>query len=214
MLLGEFNTGDHILAICKNGTFYTTTTDLSNRFQGDLLKVEKLDENSIYSAIYIDGESGNYYLKRFSFEKNDDIPQPFISETEGSSLVGLSKDKYPRVEITFGGKHAKRGSEIISAADFIAVKGLKAKGKRLTSYEVSEIRFIDPLPDTVEETGQEALQDASSANGTEDDIRQNPNETAYSDAVKILESEETGVGDDNAGIHESSNEKIIEPTLF
>ena len=214
MLLGEFNTGDHILAICKNGTFYTTTTDLSNRFQGDLMKVEKLDENSIYSAIYIDGESGNYYLKRFSFEKNDDIPQPFISETEGSSLVGLSKDKYPRVEITFGGKHAKRGSEIISAADFIAVKGLKAKGKRLTSYEVSEIRFIDPLPDTAEETGQEALQDASSANGTEDDIRQNPNETAYSDAVKILESEETGVGDDNAGIHESSNEKIIEPTLF
>ena len=132
--------------------------------------------------------------------------------------MGLSKDKYPRVEITFGGKHAKRGSEIISAADFIAVKGLKAKGKRLTSYEVSEIRFIDPLPDTAEETGQEALQDASSANGTNDDTRQGPNETpnetAYSEAVKILESEEKGVGDDHAGIHESSNEKIIEPTLF
>ncbi len=144
-LLGEFHNGDQILAICKNGSFYTTTYDLSNRYQGDLLKIEKLDTSKTYCALYFDAESSSYYLKRFSFEPSLNTSNVFISEHEGSYLLALSEDKYPQVLIKFTGKHQKREDELIDAEEFIGKKGYKAKGKRTTTYEVGEIQFVEPL---------------------------------------------------------------------
>ena len=101
--LGQFNTGDHILAIFKDGTYYTTSFDLSNRYQGDLLKIEKLDVNKTYTALYYDKGVGSFYVKRFSFDVSDNTPVSFISDSKGSYLVALSDDKHPQFEITFGG---------------------------------------------------------------------------------------------------------------
>ena len=145
ILLGEFHTGDRILVICKDGTFYTTNFDLSNRYQGEILKVEKLDSQKTYSAIYVDGETGFHYIKRFSFEPNDNVPTLFISDAPGSSFVELSEDLHPQVLITFGGKHAKREDEAIDVEEFIGKKGFRAKGKRATAFEVESVKFIEPL---------------------------------------------------------------------
>ena len=103
--LGEFHTDDKILAVFKDGTFYTSNFDLSNRYQGELLKIEKLDSQITYSAIYLDGESGSYYIKRFSFEESDNVPTLFISESKGSKFIDLSADEYPQVLIKFTGKN-------------------------------------------------------------------------------------------------------------
>ena len=143
--LGDFMPGDRILAICNNGEYYTTNFDLSNRYQGEILSVEKLDIHKIYTAVYFDGEQNCFYIKRFCFEPSDNVVTLFISEAPGSYLHSISSDLYPQVEITFGGKHSKRGNEKIDVEEFIACKSLRAKGKRLTSFEVSEIRFIEPL---------------------------------------------------------------------
>ena len=145
LLLGEFLPGDRILVICKDGTFYTTNFDLSNRYQGDLLKVEKLDTDKCYSAIYVDGETGFHYIKRFSFEPSDNVVSLFISEAPGSRFVELSEDAHPQALITFGGKHAKREDEAIDVEEFIGKKGYKAKGKRATAFEVEGVKFIEPL---------------------------------------------------------------------
>ena len=149
--LGEYLQGDHILAICKNGEYYTTNFDLSNRYQGDLMLVEKLDTQKIYTVIYFDAEQSCFYVKRFPFEPNDNIVSSFISDAPGSYMLELSNDKYPQVEIKFGGKHSKRGNEIIDVENFIAGKSIRAKGKRLTTYEVDSIRFIEPLQKDFEE---------------------------------------------------------------
>ena len=143
--LGEFHTDDKILAIFKNGTFYTTNFDLSNRYQGDLLKIEKLDTEQTYSAIYFDGESNTYYIKRFSFEQNDNVPTLFISDAPGSKFIELSADEYPQVLLKFTGKNAKREDEVINVDEFIGKKSYKAKGKRATTYEIGEISFIEPI---------------------------------------------------------------------
>ena len=145
LLLGEFQSGDRILVICKDGTFYTTNFDLSNRYQGDILKVEKYDSQKTFSAIYIDGETGFHYIKRFSFEPNDNMPVLFISDAPGSSFVELSEDLHPQALITFGGKHAKREAEANDVEEFIGKKGFKAKGKRATAFEVESVKFIEPL---------------------------------------------------------------------
>ena len=78
--LGQFTDGDHILAIFKDGTYYTTSFDLSNRYQGDLLKIEKLDVNKTYTALYYDKGIGSFYVKRFSFDVSDNTPVSFISD--------------------------------------------------------------------------------------------------------------------------------------
>ena len=145
MHLGQFNTGDHILAIFKDGTYYTTSFDLSNRYQGDLLKIEKLDQNKVYTALYYDKSVEAFYIKRFSFDVSDNTPVSFISDSKGSYLVELSDDKHPQVEVIFGGRQEHREPEKIAAEEFIAKKGLQAKGKKTSQYDVKEVRFIEPL---------------------------------------------------------------------
>lgn len=144
-LLGQFNTDDHILAIFRDGTYYTTSFDLSNRYQGELLKIEKLDLNKTYTALYYDAGVEAFYIKRFSFDVSDNNPVNFISDSKGSYLVALSDDKHPQVEVIFGGKHEHREAEKLDAEEFIAKKGLAAKGKKTSQYDVKEVRFIEPL---------------------------------------------------------------------
>ena len=143
--LGQFTDGDHILAIFKDGTYYTTSFDLSNRYQGDLLKIEKFDPGKIYTALYYDKSVAAYYVKRFSFDVSDNTPVSFISESKGSYLVALSDDKHPQIEVTFGGRHEHRDPENIDAEEFIAKKGLQAKGKKTSALDVKSVRFIEPL---------------------------------------------------------------------
>lgn len=142
--LGEFQSGEKILAIFENGTYTTTNFDLSNRYQGVIEKIEKFDPSKVYSVLYFDGQAQSYYIKRFCFEPCENIAVPFIPQTEGSRVVAISQESRPMAKITFGGKHLKREPEIINVADFIAQKGYKAKGKRVTTFQVESIEFIEP----------------------------------------------------------------------
>lgn len=159
--LGDYMGNDRILVICKNGEYYTTNYDLSNRYQGDILIIEKLDSQKTYSAVYFDAESGCYYIKRFSFEPSDNIVQSFIGEAEGSYLHTLSQDKFPQIEVTFSGKHSKRAPELIDVEEFIGRKSYRAKGKRVTTFEVGQINFTTPLnkEDKIDETGEDIQDD-------------------------------------------------------
>ena len=143
--LGQFNTGDHILVICKDGTYYTTSFDLSNRYQGDILKIEKLDTGKTYTALYYDKAVTSFYVKRFSFEVSDNTSVSFISEAKGSYLVEVSDDKHPQFEITFGGKHEHREAELVDAEEFIGKKGIQAKGKKVSAMDVKSVKFVEPL---------------------------------------------------------------------
>ncbi len=143
--LGQFNTGDHILAIFKDGTYYTTSFDLSNRYQGELLKIEKLDVGKVYTALYYDKAVASFYVKRFSFDVSDNTAVSFISEAKGSYLVELSDDKHPQFEITFGGKHEHREAETVDAEEYIAKKGLQAKGKKVSAMDVKSVKFVEPI---------------------------------------------------------------------
>ena len=143
--LGQFNTGDHILVICKDGTYYTTSFDLSNRYQGDILKIEKLDTGKTYTALYYDKAVTSFYVKRFSFEVSDNTSVSFISEAKGSFLVDVNDDKHPQFEITFGGKHEHREAEVVDAEEFIGKKGVQAKGKKVSAMDVKSVKFVEPL---------------------------------------------------------------------
>lgn len=153
MLLGEFSGNDKIIAVFKNGTYYTTSYDLSNRYQGDLLLIEKYDENKVYTALYYDGE--NFYIKRFSFPPSDNSPASFIADNRGAYLADFSADKHPQFMVTFTGRQEHREPEKFDAEEFIAKKGITAKGNRCHRYDILKVEFIEPLhkPEDDEEEG-------------------------------------------------------------
>jgi topoisomerase-4 subunit A len=143
-LLGEFYDDDQILVILKNGDYYLSNFDLNNHYEANILRIEKYDADKVWTAVLYDADNQGYpYLKRFQMDASKK-KQNWLSENPASQLLLLSDTPYPRLQVTYGGADEFRGSEEIDAEQFIAVKGYKAKGKRLTTYELESIVELEP----------------------------------------------------------------------
>ncbi len=143
--LGEFQSDDTILVIMDNGEFYTTDFDLNNHYEPGIQTIEKFDAGKVWSAALYDADQQGYpYLKRFMFE-NTNRKQSFLGENKENRLILLTCQVYPRLQVTFGGKDSFRDPLEIDVDEFIGVKSFKAKGKRITTYEVGEITELEPL---------------------------------------------------------------------
>jgi len=164
--LGKFAGQDRVLVIFADGTYYTTTYDLVNKYQGDVVRIEKLDPARVYTVLYWDNAAKAYYVKRFSFVESNNNPVLFIADARGSRLVDISADLHPQIVLTFGGKHEHREAEIVDAEEFIAKKGLAAKGKKCSPYEVKEVAFGEPLHKPEDDLEPE---EPTVAEGLEDD---------------------------------------------
>lgn len=143
-LLGEFLPDERVLVVNPDGTYFLANTNYALRFDVQPLLVEKFNPNKIFSAVYFDGEQKYYYIKRFRFEPTEKT-QSFIPDEDSSKLIALNADVYPALKLVFGGKHASREPENIDVDAFIAVKGYKAKGKRLSTFDLKRVEFIEPL---------------------------------------------------------------------
>jgi topoisomerase IV subunit A len=143
--LGEFSGDDRILVIDKDGCYQLYTYDLENHFEKNILSIEKFHGDKTASVVYFDAEQNYYYVKRFQIELNGNKPCRFIGDNPDNKLVSLTWVTYPRLEIEFSDEKSDRENEIIEVAEFIGVKSYKAKGKRLSTYSVKDIREIEPL---------------------------------------------------------------------
>ena len=116
-----------------------------NKYQGDVVRVEKFDPARIYSVLYWDNSAKAFYVKRFSFTESNNTPVLFISESRGSRLVDISSDLHPQMVLTFGGKFKHREPETVDVEEFIAKKGLTAKGKKCSNMDLKMVEFGEPL---------------------------------------------------------------------
>ena len=176
--LGEFQSEDSILVILNNGEFYTTNFDLSNHYEDNVQIVEKYDPNKVWSAALYDADQQNYpYLKRFCFEAGS-RKQNYLGDNKESKLILLTDEYYPRLEVIFGGHDSFREKLIIDADEFIAVKGFKAKGKRISTFNIEAINELEPVrfPEEKQEANEgddetEETENLDPDNGkSEDDI--------------------------------------------
>jgi topoisomerase-4 subunit A len=143
-LLGEFYDEDQILVVLKNGDCYLSNFDLNNHYEDNILRIEKYDSNKVWTAILYDADNQGYpYIKRFLMDATKK-KQNWLSENPSSLLILLTDTPYPRIQMTYGGADAFRGTEEIDAEQFITVKGYKAKGKRLTTYAIEAIEELEP----------------------------------------------------------------------
>lgn len=174
--LGEFNDDDAILVVLTNGDFYITNFDPNNHYEDNIQVLEKWDERKVWSAVLFDADNQNYpYVKRFTMEATKK-KQNYIGENPDSKLVFLTDVVYPRLLVTFGGNDAMRPAQEIDVEEFIAVKGFKAKGKRITTWEVDKIeeleptRFPEPPADERENDSVEEGEDQEDADANEENL--------------------------------------------
>ena len=197
LYLGKFEGSDKVLAVFGNGSYYTTSFELVNRYQGDVLRIEKFDPGKTFTALYYDGESKSFYVKRFSFTVSDNTPVSFISDSPKSYLVDISDDAYPRYEISW--RLEDKQPEIVDAADWIAKKGLGAKGKKCAAKgDVRSVCFVEPLQKPEEEPEDRTENEADAPYGSEN----------------YAEQESLQDGTDSPESAEDAEEHIEEPTLF
>ena len=152
-LLGEFNDGDQILVFLPNGEYYLTNFDVNNHFEDNIVRLEKYHADKVWSCVLYDADNQGYpYVKRFLLEASK-RKQCYLGENPNSKEILLTDQVYPRILVTYGGADEFRGSEEIDVEQFIAVKGYKAKGKRLTTYQIASITELEPtrLPDPPKE---------------------------------------------------------------
>jgi topoisomerase-4 subunit A len=178
--LGEFHSEDSILIINQKNEFYTTDFDLNNHYEPDILLIEKFNPEKIWTAVLYDAEQQGYpYIKRFTLEKSS-RKQNFLGENKENKLILLSGEAYPRIQLLFGGKDSFREPLIIDAEEFIGLKSFKAKGKRATTFEVSEFIELEPVrfapkpkeepEETVAETEAEVLNEDPDAGKSQSDL--------------------------------------------
>ena len=141
--LGEFQSEDLILVIRRNGEFYTTNFDLSNHYEKDILIIEKFSPNKIWTLAFYDADQKYAYLKRFQLESGN-TRRNILGDNPKSQLYLLTDEYYPRMEIVFGGNDAFRPPLVVDAEEFVMLKSFKAKGKRLTNYQVETVNELEP----------------------------------------------------------------------
>ncbi len=158
--LGEFSGEDQVLVVLKNGEYYMTSFDATNHYEENILRIERFRPGHEWVAILNDADQGYPYLKRFTFEPSPK-KQRFIGDNPRSELILLTDTPGARFEVTFGGNDSFREPLVVDATEFIGVKSFKAKGKRLTMFEVDGITEIEPaeLPEPQQPEDEEAMED-------------------------------------------------------
>ena len=124
--------------------------------------------------------------------------QNYLGENVNSQQILLTDQVYPRILVTYGGADEFRGTEEIDVEQFIAVKGYKAKGKRLTTYQTESIIELEPT------RFPEPTEDSESSDNSEDSEYAENSEIP--EVPEIIEASEAST---------KPNEKLNEqPSLF
>ncbi len=187
--LGSFLGEDLVLVITKDGEFYTTSFSEENHYEDNILRIEKYIKGKVWTLALNDAELGYPYLKRFEFEASKN-PQRFVGNGPESSMILLTDTPYPRLQVTFGGNDSVRPALEIDAEEFIGVKGFKAKGKRITTYQLDEITELEPLRQPEPET------------------------TTQTETIDNSDNSDDSDWSDSSDQTDSANPQTIEPSLF
>jgi topoisomerase-4 subunit A len=192
-LLGEFHGADKIIVFTPRGQYYTTGFDTGHHFPDEVLRVEKYDPARVYTVAYWDAGAKYYYLKRFVPELTEKMLDFVDEENAASRLAAMTDVPAPILKVSFAGKNAGRPEELVDAAEFIGIKSHKAKGKRLTTYEVGALSFLAPAPveeaDADESVSEAATPDTEMSETADASVFEMPEAAQEPVAEPVLESE-------------------------
>ena len=188
VLLGDFKGDDKIVVWTSKNQYYITGFGVDQHFPDETIHIEKYEAGRIYSLCYFDKEQNYYYMKRFQLEPSEKM-QPFLDDENSMVFVAITNREGATLVVEYKGAHASRPADEIDVDSFIGVKSHRAKGKRITTYDVSSLKFVEP---EVAEPDLEEIDDASFSDGdaevTEVDNLDLENMAKSDDSAQYVES--------------------------
>ena len=154
--LGEFNNEDQILVILEGGNFYLSNFDANNHYENNILRIEKYDPDKVWTAVLYDQDQNGYvYVKRFRMEASS-RQQNYLGENPDNRQILLTDTPYPRLRVTMGGMDDFREPIELEAEEYIGIKSFKARGKRITTFNVATVEELEPSrqPEATSEANQ------------------------------------------------------------
>lgn len=172
--LGEFMGDDKILVVLEDGTVYLTDFSDSNHFERNLLVIEQYDPEKVWTLVYHNSKEGFTYLKRFLLEEDKLRKKDTILTNPDDTLLLLSDEPYARVEVVY----EDGTTEEVEAEDFIAVKGVRAKGKRISTGTTTEVHELEPLKQPEDEGDDDSDEEDTPDEEVESDMDDRAEEEA------------------------------------
>lgn len=169
-LIGNFLGDDRIIVFYKNGEYELTSFEVSNRYEAsEVLLIEKFNLKKVVSAVYFDGASKTYYVKRFQIETTTlNKKFYFISDHKQSKLKIISTEKQPQVKATL-----EKGNEVeeheYDLDMLIDVKGWKALGNKLSGFPIKELILLESVRE------EEPVDSSGNSDKDIDDLAEGPN---------------------------------------
>ena len=172
--LGEFMGDDKILVVLEDGTVYLTDFSDSNHFERNLLVIEQYDPEKVWTLVYHNSKEGFTYMKRFLLEEDKLRKKDTILTNPDDTLLLLTDEPYARVEVVY----EDGTTEEVEAEDFIAVKGVRAKGKRISTGTITEVHELEPLKQPEDEGDDDSDEEDTSDEEVESDMDDRAEEEA------------------------------------
>lgn len=138
--IGQFDTGDNVIAIYKNGTYLISDLDENKKYDAaNLIDLGKLTAETVLTCVYYEGDKGWTMAKRFNIETTT-LNQEFrfITEERATKLYYATLDEQPTVNFSFKKDNQKQEMRL-ELADFVSIKGWKALGNKVGEYKILKI---------------------------------------------------------------------------
>jgi topoisomerase IV subunit A len=141
--LGDFDTGDNILILYKDGSYEVSEVDpVKHLVPIDILYLGKLTPETVISAVHFDGNKEWTMVKRFKIETTKlNERYSFLTDHKKSMLLYGTVKPNPRIQYSMKIGSKKMDGEV-SIADFIDVKGWKALGNKLSDQKLTGVKDI------------------------------------------------------------------------
>ena len=169
--LGEFQDDDRVLVVMQNGDYFLNTFEETAHFEQGWLRIEKFDPDKIWSVALWNADLGYYYGKRFQLDASAKT-QNFLGENADSKLAAISDREEAIFRVTF--KDEFREPIDLVMAEFIEAKSPKAKGKRVSTLDITSIVDVTPEPEPEPEPDSEPEDVVTPAEGQTSEVEQEP----------------------------------------
>ena len=210
VLLGEFKGEDKLVVWTSKYKYYITGFNVDQHFPDETVRVERYVAGRVYSLCYFDREQNYYYMKRFQLEPTEKMLS-FLEDENMMEFVTLTDRSGATLVVTYKGAQASRPADEVDVDSFVGVKSHRAKGKRITTYDVASLSFIEPaLPEV-----DESVEDGSEVEDTDEninaaDVTQNVVSVDIGDAMEVTASVDV---ERDSVVIEPQGEDVEEPAV-
>jgi len=210
VLLGEFKGEDKLVVWTSKYKYYITGFNVDQHFPDETVRVERYVAGRVYSLCYFDREQNYYYMKRFQLEPTEKMLS-FLDDENMMEFVTLTDRSGATLVVTYKGAQASRPADEVDVDSFVGVKSHRAKGKRITTYDVASLSFIEPeLPEV-----DESVEDGSEVEDTDEninaaDVTQDAVSVDIGDAMEVTASVDV---ERDSVVIEPQGEDVEEPAV-